>query len=181
MTTASNAYVTGQTIRVNGGVHTGRGLRRDGMVGLLTLIASACGPTKPALVATADEDCGDMVDPADACPLVEGCPNAPKPKAVDTDDDGCPGHGGIPFATACNSDAQRFAQIAAALQQVPKLTTLRITSSVTGCADVIRAGLEHAGVPHDRLETFTRPTHSVTHCDRWGYFSIVAWGGGRCE
>jgi hypothetical protein len=149
----------------------------------LVLLTIACGVTsKPALVATADDDCGDMVDPADACPLVEGCPNNQQArKAADTDDDGCPGNGGVPFATACNSEPRRFAQIAAALQQAPRLTTLRITSSVTGCADALRSGLERAGIPHERLETFTRPKHSATHCDRWGYFSVGAWDGGRCE
>ncbi len=148
----------------------------------IAFVTVACGATsKPALVATSEEDCGDMVDPADACPLVESCPNIPTGPATDTDNDGCPGHGGVPAATACNSDERRFTEIAAALKQVPKLTALRITSSVTGCADVLRGGLERAGIAHDRLETFTPARHSATHCDRWGYFSVVAWDGGRCN
>jgi hypothetical protein len=149
---------------------------------VIACVTAACGATsKPALVATADEDCGDMVDPAtDACPLVESCPNGSSGPPTDTDNDGCPGHGGVPAAAACNSDARRFGAIAAALKQAPKLTTLLITSSVTGCADALRAGLEREGIAHDRLETFTPARHSATHCDRWGYFSVAAWDGGRC-
>jgi hypothetical protein len=148
----------------------------------ITVLTVACGVTsRPALPTTPEEDCGDMVDPTDACPLLDGCPNSHTSPSTDTDDDGCPGHGGIPFAAACNSDGGRFMEIAAALRQKPKLTTLRITSSVTGCADGLRSGLERAGIAHDRLETFTRPTHSATPCDRWGYFSVVAWDGGRCQ
>lgn len=142
----------------------------------VTLLAVACGAaSKPAVVA---DDCGDMVDPGvDGCPLLEGCPSK-QTQSTDTGNDGCPGHGGVPAATACDSDARRFTEVAASLQQMPKLTTLRITSSVPGCAHAIRDGLVRAGFANDRLETFTPPDHD--HCDRWGYFSIVAWDGARC-
>jgi hypothetical protein len=122
-----------------------------------------------------------MVDPADVCPLLDGCPHTNgKSTSADADADGCPDPGGVPFAADCQSDERRLANIAAEIQQRPKLTTLRITSGVAGCAETLRAGLERAGIQRERLETLTHPKQASTHCEKWGYFSIAAWDGGRC-
>jgi hypothetical protein len=158
-------------------------LARAGVVAaVVTLLAcgASTSATHPRSILAAPEDCGDMVDPADVCPIHDGCPRVNDGHSSETDNDGCPGEGGIPFATTCDGDAQRFAHIAVEILLRPKLTTLRIRSSAEGCSEVLRLGLERAGVAHERIETRQSQEHS-SQCQRWGYFSVAAWDGGRCK
>jgi hypothetical protein len=132
--------------------------------------------TKPPAEPT-PADCGDRADLTDACPLVDGCRGASQNQA-DEDEDGCPGAGGVPYATGCRGDEKRFAAIAAEIGRRPKLTKLRIVSRVRGCPDLVREGLERAGVPHTRLEVVEEA--GDPRCDEWARFEIAAWEGRSC-
>lgn len=121
-----------------------------------------------------------MPDPADVCPLLDGCLHSSDGGLRASDDnDGCPGSGGVPFATSCDGDERRFASIAREVLQRPKLTKLRVTSGVAGCADLVRRGLERAGVSLDRIEA--RDENRASTCERWAHFSIQTWDSHRCD
>jgi hypothetical protein len=165
------------------------GAARAYVTAAAVLAAIACGaPSRPApvakpaptgRVAAPAADCGDRIDPNDACPLLDGCARDSHRDAGTDEDDGCPGAGGIPFASTCHEEDRRFAAFAAEIARRPSLTTLRIVSSVTGCAQRVRDGLERAGVAAARLEAVTRGAPDP--CDDWVRFEIAAWDGRRCE
>jgi hypothetical protein len=146
----------------------------------LVLAGIACvHHSKPTADAPAgDTDCGDIPDVNDVCPLVDGCPGAKSEGSASEDTDGCPGASGIPYAINCPGDERRFAAIADEIRRRPKLTMLRIESSVPGCADAVRDGLARAGVPPKTIESTTRDGNA--HCAPWAGFQIAAWDGSRC-
>src|SRR5512140_378256 len=148
--------------------------------GVLVFFCAACaGPTRappPAQVTTPrlDADDGDRIDVNDLCPLQDGCASV---HPAESGEDGCPRPGAIPTAVGCPTDTRRLTQIARDMGARPSLTRLRIASSVPGCAQAVRDGLERAGVTAARLEIRAAPASRET---RWAYFEIAAWDGVTC-
>jgi hypothetical protein len=142
----------------------------------------ACGASPgPAADAPARSpvaaDCGDMPDPNDVCPLLDGCPGDARDPGR-RDDDGCPGPGGIPTATDCRADEARVGEIAREIQKRPGLTTLRIVSSVPGCSERLRRAIVRSGVRAATLVAVTRGTEDP--CAPWAHFEIASWEGRAC-
>jgi len=155
-----------------------------------TLAALACGaPSRPAANVTphasdlrkpgsVDAECGDIPDPSDACPLLDSCPGSGS-DAGHEGDDGCPGPAGIPSATDCLADESRVAEIARQIRMRPGLTSLRIVSSVPGCSELLRQGIERSGVGTVALVAVTRGVEDP--CARWAQFEVASWEGRACQ
>jgi hypothetical protein len=155
-----------------------------------TIAALACrAPSRPAADATphpsdlrkpgsVDANCGDIPDPSDACPLLDGCPGSGT-DAGHEGDDGCPGPGGIPSATDCLADESRISEIARQIRKRPGLTSLRIASSVPGCSELLRRGIERSGVGNVALVAVTRGVQDP--CARWAHFEVASWEGRACQ
>ena len=154
------------------------------------LAALECGaPSRPAADVTphasdlrkpgsVDAECGDIPDPSDACPLLDGCPGSGTETGHEGDD-GCPGPGGIPSATDCVADESRVAEIARQIRMRPGLTSLRIVSSVPGCSELLRRGIERSGVGSGALVAVTRGVEDP--CARWAHFEVASWEGRACQ
>jgi hypothetical protein len=150
---------------------------------VLAIGVGACGArARPAVDTRATEtvkaDCGDIVDPNDACPLLDGCPGERRDGGSE-DADGCPGPAGIPAATTCLADESRLAAIAREIQKRPRLTMLRIVSSAPGCADQLRKGIERSGDSRAMLVAETRGDPDP--CTPWARFEIASWDGQACR
>jgi hypothetical protein len=77
----------------------------------------------------------------------------------------------------CGADAGRFAAIANEIRRRPKLSALRVVSSVPGCASAVRDGLVRAGATTP-IEPVT--AHGDSRCTQWARFEIAAWDARKC-
>jgi hypothetical protein len=151
---------------------------------VVSFVGAACGASVrnvpgPAVGrAPPATDCGDIPDPDDTCPLVDGCPNDPRSESAGESADGCPAPSGIPALLLCSADEAHLARLAEEMQRRQSLTLLLVEAAVPGCAEAIRDQLTRRGVASGRLTA--RTAGADDGCAPWAHFKVAAWAGHAC-
>ena len=94
-----------------------------------------------------------------------------------SDDDGCP-EPDLHMSDACSLSPDQEAllsRVATELAADAHLTTIRVVSGRTACANAVQMALERHGLPSTRLEVATRGAEPGVSLEGG------AWDGKRCE